>query len=113
MTTISSGSLADIIRVQLFSKPQQTQAASTNREPKEKSRLAASSKDRIMLDRVIRPMASHSRRLIFSRKTIRAMRAVATISKLFSREALAEVVRVRPTMRQMGAAMSSSTIPTV
>ena len=66
-----------------------------------------------MLDTVTSPMASHSRREIFSPNSSSAMRAVATISKLFSRAALAAVVRVRPSISRMGAAMSSSTMPAV
>ena len=66
-----------------------------------------------MLDTVTSPMASHSRREIFSPNSSRAMRAVATISKLFSRAALAAVVDLRPTSRQMGAAMSSRIMATV
>ena len=38
---------------------------------------------------------------------------VATISKLFSREAFAAVVRVSPIIRKIGAAMSSATMPSV
>lgn len=112
-TTISSGSLCDIMRVQLFSNPQHTQAASTSSDPEEKLRLDASSKERIRLESVMRPMASHRRRLMASPNTRSAISEVATISKLLSSEALAEVVDARPAMRQMGAAMSSAIIPTV
>ena len=107
------GSLEESIRVQLFSKPQQTQASSTNRDPQEKDRLLMSSKDSSRLEAVTRAMASQSRLEMASRNTTRAVMAVATISKLFSREALAAVVRIRPAMRKMGAAMSSATMPTV
>ena len=41
------------------------------------------------------------------------MSDVATISKLLSRDALAEVVEVRPIIRQMGAATSRTIMPTV
>ena len=112
-TTISSGSLCDIMRVQLFSNPQQTQAASTSRDPEEKLRLEASSSERMRLERVMRPMASHSLRLMASLNTRSAMSDVATISKLLSRDALAEVVEVRPIIRQMGAATSRTIMPTV
>ncbi len=50
---------------------------------------------------------------ITSLKITKAITAVATISKLFRREAFAVVVFVRPKSRQMGAAISSSTIATV
>ena len=113
MTTISSGSLWEIMRVQLFSSPQQTQAPSTSRDPDENCRLLASSKERIMLARVIRPMANHSRWPIVSWNTASAIREVATISKLFKREAWAGEVRARPAISRMGAAMSSRTIPMV
>lgn len=46
-------------------------------------------------------------------KKKRAMREVATISKLLMREALAELVCVNPSMRRMGAAISSATMATV
>ena len=41
------------------------------------------------------------------------MTVVATISKLFSSAALAEVVMVSPAMSRMGAAMSREIIPRV
>ena len=58
-------------------------------------------------------MPAHSLREMASPKQTRAMSEVATISKLFNSEALAAVVRERPTISAMGAAMSSATIPTV
>ena len=67
--TISSGSLFDRQRVQLFSRPQHTQAASTNSEPNENWKLPASSTDSRMLDRVISPIAIHSFSPIFSFKS--------------------------------------------
>ena len=109
--TISSGSFSDRRRVQLFSSPQQTQASSTSSEPGEKRRLSVPSTESRMLARVISPMAAHSRREMASPKMNRAMMEVATISKLFSSEALAAVVRLSPSMRKIGAAMSSATMP--
>jgi len=41
-TTICRGSLSESIRVQLFSRPQQTQANSTSNAPVEKDRLCTS-----------------------------------------------------------------------
>lgn len=112
-TTISSGSLCDIMRVQLFSNPQQTQAASTSGDPEEKLRLEAPSNERMRLERAMRPMASHSLRLMASLNTRSAMSDVATISKLLSRDAWAEVVEAGPIIKQMGAATSRTIMPTV
>lgn len=57
----SSELLLLIILVQLFSKPQQTQAARTNREPSLKEKLPCPSKLRMMLASVTRKMASQRR----------------------------------------------------
>ena len=111
--TISKGSLPEILRVQLFSNPQQTQASSTSGEPREKDRLDASSKESSALASVTNAMASQSRLLMGSRKSRSAMRAVATISKLLSRAAFDAVVSESPVMRKIGAAMSSATMPAV
>ena len=48
-----------------------------------------------------------------TRKSSIAMREVATISKLLSREAFAAAVRLRPGIRKTGAAISSTTMPGV
>ncbi len=58
-------------------------------------------------------MPAHRRGLTASPKTSRAMSAVATISKLFSSAALAAVVARSPSIRQMGAAISSAIMATV
>src|SRR5699024_11747673 len=100
------------MRVQLFSNPQQMQASRTNSEPVEKCKLEASSMERIALERVISPMASHRRLPMASLKTSSAITDVATISKLLSREALADVVDLSPIMRQIGAAISRTIMPT-
>lgn len=62
----------------------------------------------MMLAAVTSPMAIQRRGEMISLNTTRAMREVATISKLLSREALAAVVRAMPSMSKMGAAMSST-----
>ncbi len=83
--------LASIL-VQLFSKPQKTAASNTSNEPQEKLKLEISSKESKMLDRVTRTIACQSRAEIDSLKMHRAIKEVATISKLFSNDALAAAV---------------------
>ena len=111
--TISSGSFDDNFRVQLFSNPQHTAARRTNSDPYEKRRADISSKESMPQDKVIKKMPDHNRALIVSLKTIKAMIAVATISKLLSKETLAAEVDIRPNIRQIGAAISSKIIATV
>jgi len=111
--TISKVLLSEILRVQLFSSPQQAAAASTSREPLEKCRLDISSKDKMPLDRVISRMAAHSRLETFSRKSSRAISVVAAISKFPSREALAEDALFSPSISRIGAAISSKIMPRV
>ena len=113
ITTICSGFFEDSILVQLFSKPQQTQASITKREPREKEKLLISSMERRMLARVMSPMAAHSRLEMVSLKNHKAIIEVVTISKLLSREAFAAVVLVSPSIRNMGAPMSRITMPAV
>ena len=91
ITTISMELLLLIILVQLFSKPQQTQARRINKEPKEKVKLVIFSTESKKHDAVTKNMPAHKRGLIFSLKSISAMIAVATISKLLSKDALAAV----------------------
>ncbi len=71
------------------------------------------SKLRIVLAAVTISMASHSREEIFSLKRISAIREVATISKLFNRDTLAEVVLAMPSISKMGATISNITMATV
>ena len=101
------------IRVQLFSRPQQQEAPSTRREPELNSKLSFPSKLRRMLAKVTREMAIQSRLERTSRNTRNANREVATISKLFSKDTLAEFVRSRPSISRMGAAISRTTMPIV
>lgn len=80
-----------MLLVQLFSSPQQAVAPRTSSEPTEKEKLSSPLKERIMLDNVINPIAVHNLRLTFSLKISKAIIVVATISKLPSKEAFAEV----------------------
>ena len=89
------------------------QARRMKSEPKENRRLDMSSKDRSAQESVMSAMPAHRRGLIVSLNTASATTAVATISKLFSREAFAAVVDFKPYKRQMGAAMSSKIMATV
>ena len=99
--TIWRGSLDEIFLVQLFSKPQQEAAKSTNRLPLENCRLPKSSKDRVIQESVTNRIPNHKRGETCSLKPIRAMMAVATISKLLSRDALAALVFDKPSKRKI------------
>ena len=110
IVTISKGSLWEIHRVQLFSSPQQIHADKTNSEPTEKERLDASSTVSRIQAIVTRIIATQSLRVICSWNSIRAIMAVATISKLFSNDAFAAAVVLSPSIRNIGAAISRTTI---
>jgi hypothetical protein len=107
------GLLRESILVQLFSKPQQTLAASTRREPEEKARLLISFILSIRQPAVIRKRAFQSLLPMVSLKMKPAIRAVVTISKLPKREALAALVFVNPSINNMGAAISRNIIPRI
>lgn len=111
IATIWAAFLLDSARVQLFSSPQQAHAASTRSDPR-LSWMVPGSKLRIRLARVTSAMASQRCLEITSRKSRRAMSEVATISKLPSNDTLDDVVRAIPSMRNMGAAMSRTTMAT-
>ena len=113
ITTISSGSLSEIILVKLFSNPQHIQESSIKSDPKESVRQAVSPTEIIILAKDTRPTAIHNRMDINSLKTIKAMTEVAAISKLFSNEAFAAEVMDKPIIWKIEAAMSSITMPTV
>ena len=68
---------------------------------------------RLMLAIVLVTAASISRLDRASRNTKKAIMEVATISKLFRREAFAELVCSRPSISRIGAAMSSTIMPMV
>ncbi len=76
-------------------------------------RLPKSSTDRIILETVISTMDIHILFPTASLKAVRAMIAVATISKLLRSEAVADVVIERPSIRRIGAAISKTTITAV
>ena len=109
MVTVSTALRALSILVQLFSKPQHTQAPSTSRAPRLKTRPLPSHPSRA-LAAVTSAMAAHSRRERASLKTARAIREVATISKLLSRDTVEELVRATPIISRIGAAMSNTTM---
>ena len=79
----------------------------------ENERLDMSSNESIALDSVISPIAPQSRDATRSPKISRAIIVVATISKLFKSEAFAAEALFSPSIRSIGAAMSSTTISTV
>jgi hypothetical protein len=62
------------------------------------------------LDTTIKAMASHILLGTVSLKNTNAMVEVATISKLFSSDAVEAVVIVSPTMSSIGAKISNATI---
>ena len=75
--------------MQLFPRPQQHVASKTRSEPDENLKLSVPSKERMMLESVMSPIASQRRVLMLSLKRKRAISEVATISKFPNREALA------------------------
>ena len=113
IATISIGSLFESILVQLFSNPQKMDARMTRSAPGENENLLISSADSIMLAAVINTIARESFRPILSLNMIRAMRLVATISKLFSNATLSAFVSLSPAIREIGAAISRMTIASV
>ena len=113
INTISSELLSLILLVQLFSIPQQIQAHKTNIEPLFSANASIPSKLRMTLDKSTRTIAIHNLLEIFSLKIKRAMTDVATISKLLINETLAEFVLAMPNIRNIGAAISRTTIAIV
>lgn len=112
-TTISVEPLLDNFLVQLFSKPQHTQAQRIRSEPFENAKADISSKESIIVDTVINNIAVHNFGDIISLKQTKAIIDVATISKLFKSDALAEFVIVKPNIKKIGAAISKTIIPKV
>ena len=111
--TICNGSFSDSTLVQLFSSPQQIQANRTNIEPKVKYKLPSPCIDNNIHAKVIKPMPHHRCFDNFSLNITNAITDVATISKLFIKEAFAAVVLAKPIIKKMGAIISNTTIPTV
>ena len=101
----------EMLLVQLFSRPQERVARRTRMELGVNLKLSPFSKERIKLERVIRPIAVQSFPETFSLKKRRAIREVATISKLPNRDALDAGPFLIPKSRKMGAKISSTTIP--
>ena len=85
----------------------------TRSAPGENENLLISSADSIMLAAVINTIARESFRPILSLNMMRAMRLVATISKLFSNATLSAFVSLSPVIREIGAAISRMTIASV
>jgi hypothetical protein len=110
--TISNGSLSESLLVQLFSNPQQTQASMTKIEPAENFNVEKSSTDKMTLAMVINIIAVHVLFPTDSLKIINATREVATISKLFKSEAVADVDFDNPIIKNIGAKTSKTIIAT-
>ena len=70
-------------------------------------------RDKIRLESVTSKMARQSLAEMASLKMSKAINEVATISKLFSSEAFAEVVCARPNISKIGAIISKTIIPKV
>jgi hypothetical protein len=118
MVTIWYVLLSEILRVQLFSSPQQMVAPRTKMEPTEKLKLSVFSNERMKLDVVMNKMAIHKRVDTFSLKMNSAIIVVATISKFPSSDALLEVPYLTPNMSSIddsrdkaGIAFNFSDIP--
>lgn len=88
-------------------------ARRTKSEPREKWKLPLPSKDKIMLEIVIKPIAVQSLPDTFSLNNNKAINVVATISKLLSREAFAEEPVLIPNIKKTGAKISNSIMPIV
>ena len=102
-----------MLRVQLFSIPQQSVASKTKIEPYEKLNSLFPSTDRIILETVISAIAIHSFLETFSLKSRSAIIAVATISKFPRSEASEAFPSLIPIIRKIGAAISRIIIPRV
>src|SRR5574344_439251 len=103
---ICMGSFSESFLVQLFSIPQQKHAPRTRRAPGDSTNPEMSSTDSSMLETVTRSMAVQRVFDTFSLKTMSAITVVATISKLFNKDVVADDVMVNPVIRRIGAAMS-------
>ena len=97
--------------MQLFSSPQQAQAARISSEPTENEMVCPGLIERITLETVIKAIAIQSFFEIFSENNASAMIDVATISKLPSSAALSADARCSPSINKIGAAMSKRIMP--
>ena len=71
------------------------------------------SNERIILEAVIKRIASHNLHVTFSLNIINAINAVATISKFPSKDAFDEVPYFTPSINKIGATISRKIIPIV
>ena len=110
MATTSAGSQSDMEAVQLFSMPQHRQAPSTRSDPGESDSPAPGCRVSRVHDIVMATMPAQSLGEMCSPKNARAKSAVATISKLLSRDTLSAGVVASPPISRRGAATSSATI---
>lgn len=82
-------SRVEIELVQLFSTPQQRQAATTSKDPGENESAPSSPSDSSRHDDTMAPMPAQRRGVIGSWNTASAISAVATISRLLRSDTLA------------------------
>ena len=108
--TIFAGSFLESLRVQLFSRPQQQQASKARSEYTDMENDPLPLNESMMLAVVISVIAIQRRGDIFSLKNRSAIRAVATISKLLSRDTDSAEEFLSAVIRSIGAAISSRTI---
>ena len=97
--------------MQLFSNPQDDVARITKIDPIENLKLSAPSKDNKIHDELIKPIAIQSLAETFSLNINKAIRVVATISKLPNKDAFDAVPYSIPSMRNIGATMSRTIMP--
>ena len=101
---ICEGSLPEILRVRLLSIPQQRQAAVINSAPWESVNPPSCGNESKMLPKTINAKPAPTRLSTFSRKTIQAIAAVATDSKLSKREAVLAETVISPSNKSAGPA---------
>ena len=99
---ICEGSLPETFRVRLLSMPQQRQAAAIRIAPGEIANFWPVGSESRMPPNRISANPKTIRLSTFSRKTIRAMTAVATASRFSSRDAALAGVVIRPSRRKIG-----------
>ena len=101
---ICDGSLPEILRVRLLSIPQHRQAAAIRSAPPEMARPPSCGSERRMPPRRMSAKPAPTRLSTFSRKMTHAMDAVATASRLRSRDAVLACVLNSPNRRSAGPA---------
>ena len=111
--TISLVFRSAIFRVQLFSRPQHDAAKSIKIDPQEKDRDDISSVVKRPLAITTRKIATHKYFEIASLNIKRAIREVATISKLFKSAAVEALTLFRPPIKRIGAMISKTIIAKV